>query len=106
MFDIFRKLLGSKRIAISTTDTIDELRCKLEKSEKNRAQWRGQANVDATENIALKSRLKAIRDLLGKDDETFSRYTRDQIEDMSIEEFRQAEPEIDQDIQDGKLFLQ
>lgn len=66
----------------------------------------GQANIDRTEVLRLKCKLRNIRDVLGEDDECFSRFTRYQINDMSIEEFRRVESEIDKDVSNGKLFLQ
>lgn len=103
MIGIFKKLFGKKEDDLRQDEyLIRELRL----SNKNRDEWKGQANVDATENIVLKAKLKKIRDLIGKDDEVFSKFSRDQIEDMSIEEFRKVESEIDKDEATGKLFLQ
>jgi hypothetical protein len=106
MFGILKKLLGSKRIEVSKSYTTDDLRYRLRKAEKNRDEWKGQANVDATENISLKAKLKKIRTILGEDDEVFSKYSRSQIEDMELEEFIKIEHLIDKDVADGKLFLQ
>jgi hypothetical protein len=82
------------------------LRNQLRQAEKERHEWQSQANVDATENLFLKKKLQEVRKLLGLDDECFSKYTRDQIEDMELDEFRQVKNEIDQDITCGKQFLQ
>jgi hypothetical protein len=85
---------------------LDECRMQLQEAEIGRDGWKGQANVDATENLFLANKLKEVRKALGKDDECFSRFSRDQIKDMSLEEFRHVEKEIDQDVNDGKRFLQ
>jgi len=66
----------------------------------------GQVKVDQAEVLHLKSKMVRIRELMGRDDETFSRFTRKQIEAMSIEDFNAAESEIDNDMLDGKIFLQ
>ena len=79
---------------------------KLDESEDEKLKWKGQANVDATECLALKKKLRDIRVVLGGDDEVFSKYSRDQIRDMDLDEFYKIEHLIDQDISDGKLFLQ
>jgi len=106
---LFKKWLKralDSRKAIEVPCQAEHLRRELSISNKNRDEWKGQANVDATENLALKQKLKNIRDLLGKDDEVFSKYSRSQIEDMSIEEFTKLEHLIDKDVFEGKLFLQ
>jgi hypothetical protein len=103
MFGPFRKLFGSK--GVKQIDYCDVLRQTILSLQEDVANWKGQANVDATENLILKKKLHEIRITLGKDDECFSRFTRKQIENMSIEEFRQVESEIDKDVADGKLFL-
>jgi hypothetical protein len=67
---------------------------------------KGHVNVFKTENLILKKKLHEVRRILGRDDEVFSKWTRDQIEAMSIEEFNSVESQIDQDVMDKKLFLQ
>jgi hypothetical protein len=103
MFKRVKKLFGSKKVEqICHCDVLRQTILSLQDDVSN---WKGQANVDATENLVLKKKLHDIRISLGKDDECFSRFTRKQIENMSIEEFRSVESEIDKDVADGKLFL-
>jgi hypothetical protein len=102
MFVRIKKFFGGK---VKQIDYCDVLRQTILSLQNDVSNWKGQANVDATENLLLKKKLHEIRITLGKDDECFSRFTRKQIENMSIEEFREVESEIDKDVADGKLFL-
>jgi hypothetical protein len=103
MFGILKKFFGSKE---EVPCQADFLRRELRQAEKERHEWQSQANVDATENLFLKKKLQEVRKLLGADDECFSKYTRNQIEDMELDEFVKVEHLIDKDVADGKLFLQ
>lgn len=95
-----------KVFGLSENDYTEGLRVDIWKLKKEVSDWKGQANVDATENLYLTTKLHKIRTIMGEDDKCFSKFTRTQIEDMSIEEFVTVEPEIDKDVADGKLFLQ
>lgn len=96
-----------KRVfGFSETGHVDGLEAKIRKLEKKVSDVEGQANVDAAENLYLTTKLHKIRIIMGNDDKCFSRFSRDQIEEMSIEEFNSVEPEIDKDYADGKIFLQ
>jgi hypothetical protein len=106
MFGILKKFFGSKEDREETVCQAEWLRKELREAEKERHAWQSQANVDATENLFLKKKLQEIRKLLGADDECFSKYTRDQIEEMELDEFVKIEHLIDKDVADGKLFLQ
>ena len=95
-----------KTLGLSESVRVESLELKVRKLEKEVSNWKGQANVDATENLFLTTKLQKIRIILGSDDKCFSKFTRDQIKEMSIEEFRAVESEIDKDVSEGKLFLQ
>jgi regulator of replication initiation timing len=94
-----------KTLGLCENKYAEGLQANIRVLEKNVSDWKGQANVDATENLFLVSKLKKIREVMGNDDRCFSKFTRSQIEDMSIEEFRAVESEIDKDVLNGKLFL-
>jgi hypothetical protein len=104
MFGILKKMFGEKDSSVCWKE--QSLKRDLREAEKNRDEWKSQANVDATENLSLKKKLHGIRVLLGKDDEVFSKFSRNQIEKMELDEFVKVEHLIDQDVADGKLFLQ
>lgn len=82
-----------------------DLRAKNRILDKEVTGVKGQMEVDEAEINNLKKKLWEIRRILGKDDKTFSDYTRKQIDKMSIKEFTKVESEIDQDVIDGKIFL-
>ncbi len=95
-----------KFLDLDESTAVDEYKRQLREAEIERDNWKSQANLDAVENIFLANKLKKLREVLGKDDECFSRFTRGQIRDMSIDAFRQVENEIDQDVAGGKRLLQ
>jgi len=87
-------------------DSNINLRATVEELEEEVSGLKGQVKVDKAEVLHLKSKMVRIRELMGRDDEAFSRFTRSQIEAMSIEDFNAVESEIDEDMLDGKIFLQ
>jgi predicted nucleic acid-binding Zn-ribbon protein len=87
-------------------DSNINLRSSVVELEQEVSDLKGQVKVDQAEVLHLKSKMVRIRELMGRDDEAFSRFTRKQIEAMSIEDFNDAESEIDKDMVDGKIFLQ
>jgi hypothetical protein len=74
--------------------------------DKEISRLKGQLEVDNAEITNLKAKLFQVRQILGKDDLTFSRFTRKEIDEMSVEGFNAVESEIDQDIIDKKIFLE
>lgn len=94
-----------KVFRFSETGHVDGLEAKIRKLEKKLSDTEGQIKVDNVEMTSIKAKLFKIRQILGRDDNTFSRFTRKQIDEMSIGEFTSVEAEIDQDVLDGKLFL-
>ncbi len=98
-----KKYIGQTDYKI--VDSNINLRQEVEELKKEVSGLKGQVKVDKTEALHLKEKLQRIRDLIGRDDECFSKWTRKQIEEMSISEFVAIESEIDQDIIDGKIFL-
>ena len=108
---ILRKLV-KKTLGLCENTEVEALKhhiCEMRKSnyalQRKLRLVEGQANVDVAEHTYFKEKLRKIREVLGEDDRCFSRFTRDQISDMSREEFNSVEAEIDQDVLDGKLFL-
>jgi hypothetical protein len=102
---ILRKLV-KKFLHLDESSEVTWLQKEVQELTIERNHWKGQANVDATENLYFKQKIQKVRMILGEDDECFSKFSRDQIRDMSIEEFRKVEAEIDKDVANGKLFLQ
>ncbi len=94
-----------KLLKLEELNQEDNLGIKVMKLEEEVSGMKGQIRVDEAEITNLKSKLHCIRDILGKDDNTFSDFTRTQIDRMSIEEFVKVESKIDQDVIDGKIFL-
>jgi hypothetical protein len=97
--EFVKRLLNLREADIGLEDKVAKLN-ELAHSKES------QLEINEAEIIHLKSKLSKIRKLIGRDDECFSRFTRKQIDDMSIGEFVKLESKIDQDVDDGKIFLQ
>ncbi len=106
MFKGFKKMFTKKTVKFEMVDSNINLRTKVIELENEVSGLKGQVRVDKAEVLHLKSKMARIRELMGRDDETFSRFTRKQIATMSMEDFNDAESEIDKDMLDGKIFLQ